>query len=99
MQVRHRYLDYLINPSFQRVKRLFFYHLKMMQTEQVTSSIFFRYFLSMIDRKSIFDQPVKNDKKTYDNIPESTTGELQMKKMIPQPLVYWIMFSLKTIIR
>ena len=29
----------------------------------------------MIDRKNIFDQPINNDIKTYENIPKITTGQ------------------------
>ena len=29
----------------------------------------------MIDRKNLFDQPVKNDKDTYGNIRKATTGQ------------------------
>ena len=38
-QARNRYLDYLIDPSFQGVNRL--YHLKVMIFEKVTSNINF----------------------------------------------------------
>ena len=29
----------------------------------------------MIDRKKFFDQPIKNDKVTYENIRKSATGQ------------------------
>ena len=41
LQTQNQYLNYLIDPSFQGVNRLFVYHLKMMHIEEVTSDIFF----------------------------------------------------------
>ena len=38
-QVQNRYLDILIDASFQGVNCILFYHLKMMMVEKVTSSI------------------------------------------------------------
>ena len=38
----------------------------------------------MIDGKIFFDQPVKNDQRTYDDISKLQ----QVKEMITQPVVY-----------
>ena len=50
----------------------------MMITEKVTSNIIFQLQKDcnvMIDRISFFDQPRKNDLKTYDNIRKIATGQ------------------------
>ena len=68
-----KYFDFLIEPSFQRVNRLFVSTFNANDTRIGHS----RYFLStekvedynvMIDGRNSFDQPVKNDRKTYENI-------------------------------
>ena len=67
----NEYLDYLIDPSFQGVNRLF-YHLKIMNTEQGMQGIIKDYNVK-IDGQNIFDQPVKNNLRTYDNIQKIET--------------------------
>ena len=66
-------LNHLIEPTLQGINRLFV--LAFENDEQRTSNK--RYYIPnveikdynvMIDRKNIFDQPVKNDKVTYENI-------------------------------
>ena len=73
-------LNYLIEPSFQDVNRLFV--LAFENVEQRTSNK--RYYIPnieikdyniMIDGKNCFDQPVKNDKVTYENIRKITIGQ------------------------
>ena len=71
IQTRNRYLDYLIDPSFQGVNRLFVLSI-LDGTIRAGNR---RYFLpvlkikdynAVIDEKKLFDQPVKSDKRTYD---------------------------------
>ena len=66
-------LNHLIEPGFQVINRLFV--LAFENDDQRTSNK--RYYIPnveiqdcnvMIDGKNIFDQPVKNDKVTYENI-------------------------------
>ena len=73
-------LNHLIEPSFQGVNRLFV--LAFENDDQRTSNK--RYYIPnveikdynvMIDRKNVFDQPVKNDKVRYDNIRKIATGQ------------------------
>ena len=68
-----QYLDYLIDPSFQGVNRLFV--LSFEDESQRTS--YKRYYLPaveiknynvMIDGQNFFDQPVRNNLTTYDSI-------------------------------
>ena len=73
-------LNHLIEPSFQGLNR--FFVLAFENDGQRTSSK--RYYIPnveikdynvMIDGKNFFDQPVKNDKVTYENIRKITTGQ------------------------
>ena len=73
-------LNHLVEPSFQGVNRLLV--LALENDAQRTSSK--RYYLLnveikdynvMIDEKNFFDQIVKNNKVTYDNIRKSSTGQ------------------------
>ena len=73
-------LNHLIEPSFQGVNRLFV--LAFENDDQRTSNK--RYYIPnveikdynvMIDGKNFFDQPVKNNKVTYENIRKIATGQ------------------------
>ena len=73
-------LNHLVGPSFQGVNRLFV--LVFGNDAQRTSNK--RYYLpnveikdynAMIDGKNFFDQPVNNDKVTYENIRKIATGQ------------------------
>ena len=72
------YLDFLIDPSFQGVNKLVLpfnalddrtghsrYYLPTAKVEDYTV---------MIDGNNFFDQPIKNDIKTYESIKKITTG-------------------------
>ena len=73
-------LNHLVEPSFQGVNRLFV--LAFENDAQRTSNK--RYYLPnveikdynvVIDGKNFFDQPVKNNKITYENIRKIATGQ------------------------
>ena len=77
---RNKNLNNLIEASFQGVNRLFV--LAFEDDEQRISNK--RYYISnaeikdyngMIDGKNFFDQPVSNDKTTYENIRKIATGQ------------------------
>ena len=66
-------LDYLIDPSFQEVNRLFVlsfenkdaraeYKRHFLPTAQI------KHYIVTIDGQNFFNKPVKNDLKTYENI-------------------------------
>ena len=81
-------LNLLIEPSFQGVNRLFV--LAFTIDAQRTSNKKFcipnveiKDYNVMIDGKNFFDQPVKNDKVTYENI----RNLLLLKEMIIQLVV------------
>ena len=96
---QNQYLDFLIDPSFHRVNRLFV----LLFDNEDDRNIHTRYYLPKleikdynvtIDGKNLFDQPVKSDMKTHDNIQEMNPGE----EMITQLVVSWIiMVSISTI--
>ena len=74
IQVANPYLDYLIDPSFQGVNRLFVLsfenntnrtvHTKYLRTVEKRDNI-------MIDGQNFFDQPVKNNLTKYDTFKKS----------------------------
>ena len=79
-QTRNRNLDFLINPSFQGVNRL----LVLSFEGRTIRQCYKKYFLLtveitdyniMIDGRSFFDQPVKNDLRAYDNIRKIGQGD------------------------
>ena len=76
----NQYFDFLIEPSFQGVNRLFVLTFNANDSRIGHS----RYFLStekiedynvMIDGRKFFDQTTKNDIRTYENIRKSATGQ------------------------
>ena len=80
LSTRNRNLSHLIKPSFQGVNRLFV--LAFENDDQRISSK--RYYIPnveitdyslIIDGKNFFDQPVKNDKVTYENIRQISAGQ------------------------
>ena len=76
-------LNYLIEPSFQGVNRLFALAFEHDNDNDWRPSNKIYYILNvemkdynvMIDGKNFFDQPVKNDKVTYENIRKITIGQ------------------------
>ena len=79
-QARSRYLDLLIDPSFQGVNRPFVLSFKDDDNRENHNQCYLptveiKDYNVMIDGKNLFDQPIKNDLKTYDNIRKVATGE------------------------
>ena len=80
MLPQNRYLNYLIDPSFQGVNRVFVLTFENETDREVHT----KYYLSTeetkdynvaIDGKNVFDQPIKKELKTYDNISKIATGQ------------------------
>ena len=72
-QAQSRYLDYLIDPSFQGVNRLFVLSFKddhgpESHKQYYLPTVEVKDYNVMIDGRNSFDQPIKNCLKTYDNI-------------------------------
>ena len=73
MQAQNRYLESLIDPSFQGVNMLF-----VLSFEKITGvfSDHRNKRLQCYDwRKKFFDQPVKNNLRTYDNLRKIATDQ------------------------
>ena len=96
----NQYLDYLIDPSFQGVNILFV--LPFENEAQRTSDK--RYYIPtreiknynvMIDGQNLFDQSIRKNLITYDNIQKFQ----QVKVMITQLVVSWTMIISINIIR
>ena len=78
-QAQNRYLDYLSDPSFQGVDRLFVLLFEN-RTYRTVHTIYYvpkveKKYNAIIDGRNFFDQPIKNDLKTYDNIRKIATGQ------------------------
>ena len=78
--VQNPNLNHLVEPSFQEVNRFFVFTFE--NDAQKASSK--RYYLAnveiknrkvMIDGKNLFDQLIKNNKITYENIRKIATGQ------------------------
>ena len=73
MQAQNQYLGYLIDPNFQGVNTLFVLSFENNavstgHTECRNRKIEVRDYNEMIDSRNLFDQPVKNDIRAYDNM-------------------------------
>ena len=82
MQEQNRYLDYLIDPGFQGVHRLFFFYNLIKNTGLASYKRYYplqveiKDYNVMINGENLFDQPVKNNLGTYDNIRKVSTGQV-----------------------
>ena len=63
----------MIDPSFQWVNRIFVLPFE----NETDGEVHAKYYLPtvIIGGRSLFDQPIKNDFKTYDNIRKIATGQ------------------------
>ena len=76
----NRYLDFLIEPSFQGVHRPFVLSFenegdRKVHTGYYLPKVEIKHYNIMIDGINFFDQPVKNHIITYDNIRKISTGQ------------------------
>ena len=74
----NQYLDFLIDPSFQRVNRLFVLLFenevdRKVHTGYYLPKVEIKDYIVMIDIKNFFEQPVKSDLRTYDNVRKIST--------------------------
>ena len=73
-------MNHLIEPSFQDANRLFVL-VSEDDTQRISRKRYYirnveiKYYNATIDGKNLFDQPVKNNKVTYENIRKITTGQ------------------------
>ena len=76
---RNRYLNNLINPSFQEVNRLFVLSFEN-ENDRTSHSTYppkveIKDSNVMIDGKNLFDQPINSITKTYENIRKIAAGQ------------------------
>ena len=72
--------NYLVEPSFQGINKLFVLAFenddyRISNKTYYTPNVEIKDYNVMIDGKNVFDQPVKNDKVTYENIRKITIGQ------------------------
>ena len=72
-----QYLDYLIDPCFHGVNRLFVLSVQAeaQQKQYDLPTVEINYQTVMMDGKTFFDQPVKNNLRTYDGIRKIATDQ------------------------
>ena len=84
---KKQYLDYLSDQSFQGVNRRFVLSFE----NNAIGTRYSIYFLPtvqmkdynvMIDGQNIFDQPARNDPRTYDNTRKITTGQGTITQLV-----------------
>ena len=77
---QNKYLNHLINPSFQGVKGLFVLSFEN-ENDRTSHSTYYlpkvkiKDYNVMIDSKNVFDQPINSNIKTYENIRKISTGQ------------------------
>ena len=77
---QNMYLNYLINPSFQGVNRLFVLSFEN-ENDRVSHATYYlpkveiKDYNVMIDGRNFFDQPINSMNKTYENIRKIATGK------------------------
>ena len=79
-EAQNRCLDYLINPSFQGVNRLFVLLFKnqydrIRNTGYYLPTVKIKDYNVKIDTRNLFDEPMVNDIKIYENIRKIATGQ------------------------
>ena len=77
---QNRYLNYLVNPSFQGVNRLFVlpFENENGRTSHLTyhlPKVEIKDYNIMVDGRNFFDQPVNSMSKTYENVRKIATGK------------------------
>ena len=77
---QNRYLNHIVDPSFQGVNRLFVLSFEN-EDDRTSHSTYYlpkveiKDYNVMIDGKNFFDQPINSDLKTYENIRRIATGQ------------------------
>ena len=77
---QNRYLNHLINPSFQGVNRIFVLSFENENDRTSHSTYYYpkveiKDYNVMIDGKNFFDQPINSNIKTYENHRKIATGQ------------------------
>ena len=80
MHAQNRYLNYLVDLSFQGVNRFFVLSFEN-EDDRTSHSTYYlpkveiKDYNVMTDGKKFFDHPINNDLKTYGNIGRIATGQ------------------------
>ena len=79
-QEQNRYFQYLINPNFQRMNRIFVLLFENRTDRKVNTKYYIpkvktKYYNVIIDGKKFFDKPIKNALITCGNIRKIATGQ------------------------
>ena len=72
---QNRYLNYLINPSFQGVIRLFVLSFENENDRTSHSAYYLPKDNVMIEVRNFFNQPINSMNKTYENVRKIATGK------------------------
>ena len=78
--MQNQYLDFLIDPIFQGVNKLFILFLENEEDRKVHTGFYLRKveikeYNVINDGPNFFDQPVKSSIRTYDNTPKNAKGQ------------------------
>ena len=99
VQPKNNNLNYLIDPTFTNINRLFVLLFTRGNASDTRDSFSHYYvpnvrikdFNVLIDRKIFFDLPVKNEEEVYEKL------WIWAIIVITQLVIYWILLSLKKI--
>ena len=80
MQAPNPYLDYVIDPKFQGVNRIFVLSFenttdRTVHTKYSLPNVEIKDYNVMLDRQNFFNQPVKINLRTFDNIRKIAIGQ------------------------
>ena len=89
-QEQNRYLQYLINPSFQRVNRLFVLLFENRTDRKVNRKYYIpkveiKDYNVITDEKNFFDKPIRNALKVFDNIATGQRDDQTIGYLLSQP--------------
>ena len=78
--MQNRYLNHLVNSSFQGVNRIFALSFqneidRTLHSNYYLPKVEIKYYKVIIDGKNLFNQPINNNLKTYENIRKTATGK------------------------
>ena len=80
IEAQNKYLDFLVGACFQGVNRLFALSFKDANGRESYKqyhlpTVKIKDYNAMIDGRNLFDQPIRNDLRTYDNIIKIANGQ------------------------
>ena len=73
--MQHRYLDFLTDPSFQGVNKIFVLSFNNDDSRKSLLNVEITDYNVMIDGRNFFDQPIKFYLKTFDKVWKIATGQ------------------------